>query len=128
MAITVNKRTIVDGEKLAVIHFTGHFTATTGEEADAVKVDASTLSGTPTNLKVMRIWYTNSVAGTVLEFEGATDAVFLVLDQGSSYFDYRDIGGITNNATTPTGDISLTTLGTAAAGEGYTVTIEVSKS
>ena len=128
MAITVKNQTLADSKKIAVIHATGIFTATTGEEADVVKVDVSALEDAPSSVKILRIWYSNSVPGTFLEFDGATDAMAIMIEEGSNFIDYRSIGGLQNNATTPTGDITLTTLGTAAAGNGYSITIEVSKS
>jgi len=127
MAITVKNNTLVDGPKLAVIHCTGVFTATTGEEGDVVKVDASALVPVPASIKIQRIWYTNTVPGTFLEFDGATDQVAWVLD-GDGYVDFRNIGGLQDTSTTPTQDITLTTLGTAAAGNAYSFVIEVSKS
>jgi len=128
MAITVKNQTLADSKKIAVIHATGIFTATTGEEADVVKVDVSALEDAPSSVKILRIWYSNSVPGTFLEFDGATDAMAIMIEEGSNFIDYRSVGGLQNNATTPTGDITLTTLGTAAAGNGYSITIEVSKS
>jgi uncharacterized Ntn-hydrolase superfamily protein len=130
MAITTANKVLVDGEKLAVIHSTGLFTATTGEETDAVKVDVSNLTPAPSLVKVQRIWYTNSVDNTRLEFDGTTaDGLLVTLsNDNDGYMDFRSFGGIQNNATDPTGDITLTTAGTAAAGDGYSIVIEVSKS
>ena len=128
MAITVTNTTLQDGKKLAVIQCTGVFATTTGEETDAVKVDVSTLTPVPTTVKIQRIWYNNTVPGTFLEFDGATDGLAVVFDDsGEGYLDYRAFGGLQDNSTTPTGDITLTTLGTAAAGNGYNFVIEIWK-
>ena len=132
MAVVTTTKTIQDGKKIAVIQFTGVFTDGTGNETDAVKVDASALvpvaSATAT-LKIMRIWFSCSAVGTYLEFDGATDGFALPLTEGSTtYMDYRPVGGLRDNATTPTGDITLTTVGTVSAGTGYSVIIEVWKS
>ena len=131
MAIVITNKTLVDGPRHAVIQFTGIFTDATGNESAAVKVDASALvpaaSATAT-LKVMRIWWSCSTVGTYLEFDGTTDGLFMPLVQdGNGYKDFRAIGGFRDNATTPTGDITLTTVGTVAAGQGYSVIIEVAK-
>ena len=101
------------------------------EEVDVVKVDASALSNefTSTNLNIQRIWYSCSIGGTFLEFDGSTDAVACIIPvDGSGFMDFRSVGGLHNTATAPTGDITLTTLGVGAAGTGYSITIEVSKS
>ena len=55
MAIVITNKTLVDGPKLALLQFTGFFTAATGEETDAVKVDASALADAPTLLKISKI-------------------------------------------------------------------------
>ena len=132
MAIVITNKTLVDGQKLAVIQFTGVFTDATGNETAAVKVDASALvpaASATAPLKVMRIWWSCTAVGTFLEFDGATDGHLLNLGvNDSGYLDFRAFGGMRDNATTPTGDITLTTTGTVAAAQGYTVIIEVSKS
>jgi hypothetical protein len=135
MAITTTTKTIVDGEKMAIIQFTGVFSDATGNETDAVKVDASALSppaGPNNPLKVMRLWYSCSAVGTYLEFDGnnggGADGFIMSLPQDAQgYVDFRSIGGFYDNSTIPTGDITLTTTGTVAAAQGYSVIIEVSK-
>ena len=132
MAIVITNKKLVDGPKLAVVQFTGVFTDATGNETAAVKVDASTLTpaaGAANPLKVMRIWWSCTAVQTFLEFDGTTDGHFLNLSQDASgYLDFRAVGGFRDNASTPTGDITLTTIGTVAEGQGYSVIIEVSKS
>ena len=132
MAITLSTKTLVDSKKIAVVQFSGIYLTTTGEESTAVvKVDASALTGgaTSTNLKIQRVWFSNTVEQTFLSFDGATDALAFVLPiDTTGFMDYRSMGGLYNTSTTPTGDITLTTLGTALAGDGYSITIEVSKS
>lgn len=129
MAIALTSTTLVDSKKIAVIQFSAMYPAEEVEEVDALKVDASTLEGAPTNLKIQRIWYTSSIGGTFLEFDGATQGLACVIPlNAGGFMDYRSVGGLVNTAVTPTGDISLTTLGTSAAGTGYSITIEVSKS
>lgn len=129
MAIVTTTKILVDGPKLALIQFTGYFPTTGGEEIDAVKVDASVLTGAPTDLKIMRLWYSNTVQEIILEFDGVPDGLAfpLPLDK-AGYLDFRSVGGLRNNATTPTGDITLTTTATIAVGDAYLVLIEVSKS
>ncbi len=136
MAITTTVKILSDGPKLATIQFTGVFDGNTGNETDAVKVDASTLDPPATvnkPLKVMRMWYSCSTVGTYLEFDGnnagGTDGFFMAIPHDSQgYVDFRAIGGFRDNAVLPTGDITLTTTGTVAAAEGYSIIIEVSKS
>ena len=129
MALVTTTQILVDGPKLALVQFTGFFATTGGEETDAIKVAAQSLVPVPTSLKIMRLWYSNTAPGTILEFDGITDGLALpLLDDGTGYLDFRSAGGIRNTATTPSGDITLTTNDTIAAGDGYTILIEVSKS
>ncbi len=129
MAIVTTTKILVDGPKLTLVQFTGFFPSTGGEETDAVKINALALVPVPTSLKIMRLWYSNTAPGTILEFDGVTDGLALpLLDDGTGYLDFRSAGGLRDTSTTPSGDITLTTLGTAVVGSGYTILIEVSKS
>jgi len=135
MAITTTVKILTDGPKLATIQFTGVFSDATGNETDAVKVDASALvppASATKPLKVMRMWYSCSAVGTYLEFDGnnsgGTDGFFMAIPHDSQgYVDFRAIGGFRDTSVLPTGDITLTTTGTIAAAEGYSIIIEVSK-
>jgi len=130
MAIALTSTTLVDSKKLAVVQFSAMYPGVETEEVDIVKIDASALSGeyTSTNLKILRVWYSCTIGGTFLEFDGSAQGLALPIPVDSAgYLDYRSMGGLRNTATTPTGDISLTTLGTGAAGTGYSITLELSK-
>lgn len=128
MAVTVKNTILQDGEIIVLVHATAVFTATTGEEVDAIKIDTALLSPVPSTLSIQRIWYSCSLPGTFLEFDGATDAMaWHFPDNASDYVDFRPTGGLKNIATTPTGHITLTTLGTAAAGDAYSIIIEARK-
>ena len=79
------------------------------------------------NRKIAKIWYSintsdNKSAVEIL-WDGATSATALLLS-GNGYWDLRTAGDeITNNATTPTGDILLSTKN-FAVGDNYTIIIE----
>ena len=123
--MAVSTQVIQDNDRYAVIKITND--GTTAENAAAVvKVDASTLSGSSTNLKIKKL--TAEVMPTTgivsVYYDGATDALAWILNSHSDVKDFTQIGPIPNNATTPTGDISIKTSGT---GISYAIIFEVVK-
>ena len=79
------------------------------------------------NRKIAKIWYSVNTAdnksAVEILWDGATNATALLLS-GNGYWDLRTAGDeITNNATTPTGDILLSTKN-FAVGDNYTIIIE----
>ena len=79
------------------------------------------------NRKIAKIWYSINTAdnksAVEILWDGATNATALLLS-GNGYWDLRTAGDeITNNATTPTGDILLSTKN-FAVGDNYTIIIE----
>ena len=79
------------------------------------------------NRKISRVWYSintaNAKSAVELIWDGATNATAMLLS-GNGYFDLRTAGNeITNNATTPTGDVLLSTKN-FAVGDNYTIIIE----
>lgn len=125
MADAVTSQTLYDGERTAVLKFT-NISDGTGESA-VLKVDASTLSGAPTDLKIERIWY--AVAGMVVNvlWDATTDVTALVL-QGDGFMDLSCFGGLDNNSGSgKTGDIRFTTVG-HTSGDSYSIIMELKKS
>lgn len=98
-------------------------------ETDVIKVDASntTFMTTDGNRKIAKVWFSINTASTKsaveLKWAGATNATALLLS-GQGFFDLRTAGDeIPNNATTPTGDVLLSTRN-FANGDNYSLVIE----
>ena len=98
-------------------------------ESLVTKVDASgtTFMSEDGNRKFAKIWYsvntTNPKACVELLWAGASNATAVLLG-GQGYWDLRTAGNeITNNATTPTGDVLLSTRD-FVVGDNYTILVE----
>ena len=98
-------------------------------ESLGTKVDASgtTFMSEDGNRKIAKIWYsvntTNPKACVELLWAGASNATAVLLG-GQGYWDLRTAGNeITNNATTPTGDVLLSTRD-FVVGDNYTILVE----
>tara|TARA_B100000902_G_scaffold118534_1_gene119063 strand:+ start:24 stop:416 length:393 start_codon:yes stop_codon:yes gene_type:complete len=98
-------------------------------ESLVTKVDASgtTFMSEDGNRKIAKIWYsvntTNPKACVELLWAGASNATAVLLG-GQGYWDLRTAGNeITNNATTPTGDVLLSTRD-FVVGDNYTILVE----
>ena len=77
--------------------------------------------------KLSKIWYSintnTNKAGVEILWSGSTNATALLLS-GNGYWDFRTAGDeIPNNATTPTGDVLLSTKN-FANGDNYTIIVE----
>ena len=119
MAASQTLTKIIDGSKRQVLHVA--ILSDGGELTNSVVYDFSedgTLTGDTTagKIKIDQIWFQNpSAAGQLfIRFDGTTDKLACGSGfNGNSHQDFRSFGGITNNAGTPTGDITVTTLGLA---------------
>jgi|TARA_B100001093_G_C26837349_1_gene1018967 hypothetical protein len=128
MADIVSSLTITD---TSGVKFTGKFTNFsdgTGENL-VTKVDASntTFMSEDGNRKISKIYWSvntsDTKSGVEILWAGATNASAVFLS-GQGYWDLRTDGNeITNNATTPTGDILLSTKN-FANGDNYTIVVE----
>ena len=128
MADTVTTQTIADTSGVKFVTKLTNFSDGTGETL-VKKVDASELTFMTEdgNRKISKIWYSvntnNNKAGVEIVWDGATNATAMFLS-GNGYFDLRTAGNeITNNATTPTGDVLLSTKN-FVTGDNYTLIIE----
>ena len=129
MADTVTSQTLTDTSGVkTVIKFTNSSDGT--GESLVNKFDASALThlsedGTKVISKIN--WSINtadSKSGVEVIWDGATNATACFLS-GQGYWDLNTDGnGITNNATTPTGDILFSTKN-FASGDNYTIILEV---
>ena len=93
------------------------------------KVDASvtTFMTEDGNRKMAKIWWsintTNKKSAVELVWAGDTNATAVILS-GQGYWDLRTAGNeITNNATTPSGDVLLSTRD-FVVGDNYTIIVE----
>ena len=128
MADVVTTQTIVDTTGVKYVCKLTNFSDGTGESL-VTKIDASALTfmtedGTK---KISKVWYsvntTNQKSAVELLWGGVSNATALFLS-GNGYWDFREAGDeITNNATTPTGDVLLSTKN-FANGDNYTIIIE----
>ena len=128
MADTVTTQTIADTSGVKFVTKITNFSDGTGETL-VRKVDASELTFMTEdgNRKISKIWFSintaNSKSAVELIWAGATNATAMLLS-GQGYFDFRPAGDeIPNNATTPTGDVLLSTKN-FANGDNYTIIVE----
>ena len=130
MANATTSQTIQDGDRIAVMKFTNISDGT--EEAAVLKVDVSALraeSGTEKacdGVTIQQIWYDCSGMAVDILWDASTDVICWTLS-GYGFYDFRQAGPLTNNASSPTGDIMFTTKG-ATDGDRYTVMMAMRKS
>jgi hypothetical protein len=128
MADTVTTQTLVDTSGVKYVIKLTNISDGTGE-TDVTKVDASTTTFMTEdgNRKIAKVWFSvntsNPKSAVELKWAGVTNATALFLS-GQGFFDLREAGDeITNNATTPTGDVLLSTRN-FASGDNYSLVIE----
>ena len=128
MADIVTTQTIADTSGVKFVAKLTNFSDGTGE-TQVKKIDASegTFMTEDGNRKISKIWYSintaNPKSAVELIWDGVTDATAIFLS-GNGYIDLRTAGNeITNNATTPTGDVLLSTKN-FAVGDNYTLIVE----
>ena len=128
MADLVTTQTIADTSGVKFVAKLTNFSDGTGETL-VKKVDASELTFMTEdgNRKISRVWYSINTADTKsaveLVWDGATNSTAMLLG-GNGYLDLRTAGNeIPNNASTPTGDVLLSTKN-FALGDNYTIIIE----
>ena len=128
MADVVTTQTIAD---TSGVKFTAKLTNLSDGTGETLvkKVDASELTFMTEdgNRKISKVWYTvntaNGKSAVELLWYGDTNATALLLS-GNGHIDLRPSGNeIPNNATTPTGDVLLSTKN-FADGDNYTIIVE----
>ena len=131
MADAVTSQTIIDGERNCVMKFT-NVSDGTGESAVA-KVDVSALAANAagvscSEVRVMRI--SHAIVGmSVQVFLNASSNVLLMelAESSNGHMDFRDFGGLPNNAGSgKTGDVLFTTKG-HSSGDTYSIVLEMVK-
>ena len=128
MADLVTTQTIADTSGVKFVAKLTNFSDGTGE-TQVKKIDASevTFMTEDDQRKIARVWYSintaNNKSAVELIWDGATNSTAMFLS-GNGYIDLRTAGNeISNNATTPTGDVLLSTKN-FANGDNYTIIIE----
>ena len=128
MADTVTTQTIADTSGVKFVAKLTHFSDGTGETL-VKKVDASELTfmSEDGNRSIARVYYSINTSdrksGVEILWDGVTNATALFLS-GQGFMDFRTDGNsIPNNATTPTGDVLLSTKN-FASGDNYTIIVE----
>jgi hypothetical protein len=128
MADIVTTQTITDTTGVKFVSKLTNFSDGTGE-TQVKKIDASevTFMSEDGNRKIAKVWYSintaNPKSAVEILWDGNTNATAMLLG-GNCYIDLRTAGNeITNNATTPTGDVLLSTKN-FANGDNYTIILE----
>ena len=127
MADTVTTQTIADTSGVKFVVKMTNLSDGTGENL-VKKIDASevTFMTEDGNRKLAKIWYSinsaNPKSAVELIWDGETNATAVTLS-GQGFWDLRADGNeIVNNATTPTGDVLLSTKN-FANGDNYTILV-----
>ena len=127
MADTVSTQTLTDttGVKFAV-KMTNYSDGTGETLVKKVDASATTFMTEDGNRKISKIFYSintaNPKSAVELIWDGDTNATAVLLS-GQGFWDLRADGNeITNNATTPTGDVLLSTKN-FANGDNYTILV-----
>ena len=127
MADTVTTQTIADTSGVKFVAKLTNFSDGTGETL-VKKIDASELTfmSEDGNRTIARVYYSINTSdrksGVELIWDG-TDNATAVLLSGQGFWDLRADGNeIANNATTPTGDVLLSTKN-FAIGDNYTILV-----
>ena len=128
MADTVTTQTIADTTGVKFVVKMTNFSDGTGENL-VKKIDASevTFMTEDANRRLAKIWYSinsaNPKSAVELIWDGTPNATMVILG-GNGYWDLRTAGNeIVNSATTPTGDVLLSTKN-FALGDNYTIVAE----
>lgn len=129
--MAATSQTILDSERLLIIKL--QYDGVGGESA-VTKVDVSTLAAQTrtglacTEVAIERIWHASSSEINVdLEWDATANVIAWTLT-GDGYIDFRSIGPITNNsAAGKTGDLAVSTVGTAVAASRYAIMLSLRK-
>lgn len=125
MSNTLAKQTLSDGERNTVVKvkITGDGS---GDETSTLLIDFSDYSGSYDELKIMRIQSELIGFSVKLEWDASSNTDCLDIPAGESDMNFRPFGGLINNASSPTGDIDITTTGLGSGDEG-TILLEMQK-
>lgn len=132
MVNTVSKQTLIDGHRNIVfqVDIVGDGS---GDESATSLVDISTFAahptrGTPTGCSIDKVVSTLEGFTCQLLWDATTDVEALLVGQTPAVMDFKDQGGLLNNAGSgKTGDINITTTGLGSGDQG-TILLHLRKS
>lgn len=125
-AAALTNQVILDGPRNVVVR--GMIAGGTTDLSNGVLVDLSTLSGSPTSVKVTAVSASLSGFACRLKWDATTDVPFAALAAGDNFLDMEPWGGIPNNAGAGvTGDVLIDTEGSTATTALGVVLIECKK-
>ena len=128
MADTGTTQTIADTTGVKFVVKMTNFSDGTGENlVKKIYSSEGTFMTEDANRKLAKIWYSinsaNPKSAVELIWDGTPNATMVILG-GNGYWDLRTAGNeIVNSATTPTGDVLLSTKN-FALGDNYTIVAE----
>jgi hypothetical protein len=131
MADAVSSTTIEDGAREVIVQLT-NLSDGTGE-AKVTKIDVSSLAANNLSkscdeVRIQEIWaQVHGFDGVQLWFDASTDVVAFNAGVGWTYQDFSRMGGLKMYGSSPTGDILLSTLGSASSGDAYQIVIRAIK-
>ena len=126
MAITITNQTLLDGERNAVMQFTGVCDGA-GQETNVVKVDVSALAPICKRVAIKLIEYNISGGIVRLLWDDDDPIEFLDLSDLGNEFDYRKMGGMQSTASlNASGNILFSTIG-FDVGSAYTIKLDLIK-
>lgn len=125
MPMQTTSQILYDGEKNAVMQFTGVHDGSGGETL-VTKVDVAELNPVPDTVKITEIEY--EVSGGIVRMYWDADDPVEFLDLASvGEFEYCDIGGLVNaGAAGRTGNILFSTIG-FDSGSSYSIKLTMKK-
>jgi hypothetical protein len=124
--IVTSTRVVHDGVKNLALVLTGQADSQGGSEIKAVKLDVSETNSPTAVPKTTRITYDVYGGSVSLFWEDANDDAPLATLSGQGELCFDHIGGLTNGAADPSGDILLSTRD-FLPGSSYTISLEMRK-
>lgn len=125
MANSLTTQILIDGPRNAVVKVTA--VLDTSDLALTTIVDPASFYDTPPQFRLMHIDYAmTDQLEAQLQWQGTPNAVMMPL-AGRGRMSFVDFGGLTDNATTPTGRIQLLTTGWASGTQVLTLVLEMVK-
>lgn len=118
---------LYDGARNCQLKLT-NYSDGTGQSGVTVLTASALLPNPGSHMKIRRIHYNITGMSVRLQWDGSPATDIAILSNGQDILDWSAdfAGGFPNNATSPTGNILLTTEG-AIAGSNYTIVIDAIK-
>jgi len=128
MANTVEVQTLVDGPRKLIVHVHLDSDGVSGELSAQLLIDASTYTPAFTSCYIESIKSNLVGFSAELLWDATTDKHAYQMPDYEQVQDFREMGGIPNNAGAgKTGDINITTTGFTAAGDSGHIVLTLVK-